>query len=79
MDLSKSGSKNGQLKVGLVPVEKYGRFKELLEAVPIDNVKSSGWNCQSRSLAALDWLRAEGLVAEEYPNNVIRYWLREDR
>jgi hypothetical protein len=79
VDLSRSGSKNGQLEVGFVPVKKYNRFKQLLEAVPIDNVESSGWNCQSWSLAALDWLRAEGLVAEEYPNNVIQYWLREDQ
>ena len=79
IDVSRSGSKNGQLEVGFVHVEKYDRFKQLLEAVPIDNIESSGWNCQSWSLAALDWLRAEGLVAEEYTNDVVRYWLREDQ
>ena len=47
VDLLMSGSKNGQLEVGFVPVEKYNRFKQLLEAVPIDNVEASGWNCQS--------------------------------
>ena len=65
--------------VGFVPVEKYDRFKQLLEAVRIDNVESSEWNRQDWSLAALDCLRAEGLVAEEYPNNVIQYWLRENQ
>lgn len=79
VDISRSGSKNGQLEVGFVPVTKYNRFKQLLQAVPIDNAEASGWNCQSWSLAALDWLRAEDMVAEEYPNNVIQYWLREDQ
>lgn len=79
VEVSKSGSKNGQLEVGSVPVEKYERFKQLLRAVPIDNVESSKWNCQNWSLAALDWFRAEGFIAEEYPNNVIQYWLREDQ
>jgi hypothetical protein len=79
VDLSRSGSKNGQLEVGFVPVTKYNRFKQLLQGVPIDNAEASGWNCQSWSLAALDWLRAEDMVAEEYPNNVIQYWLREDQ
>lgn len=79
VNLSRSGSKNGELEIGFVPVEKYDRFKQLLEAVPIDNVESSGWNCQSWSLAALDRLRTEGLVAEKSPNNVIQYWLREEQ
>jgi hypothetical protein len=73
------GIENRQLEVGSVPVEKYERFKQLLRAVPIDNVESSRWNCQNWSLVALDWLRAKGFIGEEYPNNVIQYWLREDQ
>ncbi|TVY67449.1 hypothetical protein LSUE1_G007444 [Lachnellula suecica] len=74
VDLARSGSKNGQLEVGTVPVAKYDLFKQLLGAVPIDNDESSGWNSLQ-----VDWLRAEGFVSEDYPNNVIQYWLREDR
>jgi hypothetical protein len=40
VDLSRSGSKNGQLEVGFVPVTKYNRFKQLLQAVPIDNAEA---------------------------------------
>jgi hypothetical protein len=79
VDLSKFDGANGQLEVGSIPVQKYERFKQLLQAVTIINVESSGWNYQSWSLAALDNLRGEGLVADDYPNNVIRHWLREDQ
>lgn len=79
MDITKSGSQKAELEVGSVPVEKYERFKQLLEEVPIDNVESSGWNCQNWSLTALDRLRAEGFIAEECTNNVIQHWLREDQ
>jgi hypothetical protein len=72
LDLSRSSSKNGQLEIGFVPVEKWDRFKQLLEAMPVDNVESLGQNCQRWSLTALDWLRVEGVVAEEYSNNVIQ-------
>lgn len=53
---------NGRLEIGFVPVGMYGLFKRLLGEVPIDLVESSGWNCQSWCLAALDRLRGEGLV-----------------
>ncbi|OBT77767.1 hypothetical protein VF21_03767 [Pseudogymnoascus sp. 05NY08] len=79
VDLSKIDGANGQPEVGSIPLQKYERFKQLLQAVTINNIESSGWNCQSWSLAALDNLRGEGLVADDYPNNVIRHWLREDQ
>lgn len=79
VDISKVDAENGQLEVGCIPVEKYEHFKQLLKAVPVDNIESSGWNCQSWSLAALNDLRAEGLVGDEYSNNVIQHWLREDQ
>ena len=79
VDLSKIDGENGQLEVGSIPLQKYERFKQLLQVVTIDNVESSGWNCQSWSLEALDNLREEGLVADDYPNNVIQHWLREDQ
>jgi len=60
-------------------VTKYDRFKQLLAAVLIDNEESSGWNCQDWSLAALQWLREEEFVDEEYQDNVVKYWLREDQ
>ncbi|TAQ84013.1 hypothetical protein B7494_g7661 [Chlorociboria aeruginascens] len=79
-DVSKSEpGKNGQLEVGVVPSEKYDRFKQALQAVPVNNVEASGWNCQSWCLAALDCLRSEGLIADGYPNHAIQYWLREDQ
>lgn len=79
VDLSKIDGGNAQLEVGSVPPQKYERFKQLLQAVAIDNDESSGWNCQSWSLSALDNLRVEGLVMDDYPNNVIQHWLREDQ
>jgi hypothetical protein len=78
VELAVYGKKNGELEIGSVPVEKYNRFKHLLEKVPIDNVESSEWNCQSWSIAALDLFREEGFVDGEYSNDVIRNWLRED-
>ncbi|OBT67736.1 hypothetical protein VE03_03549 [Pseudogymnoascus sp. 23342-1-I1] len=79
VDLSKIADENGRLEVGSIPLQKYERFKQLLEAVTIDNVESPGWNCQSWSLAALNNLRDEGLVANDYSNDVIQHWLREDQ
>lgn len=79
VDLSKVDGGNAQLEVGHIPPQKYERFKQLLEAVTIDNNESSGWNCQSWSLLALDNLREEGLVMNDYPNNVIQHWFREDQ
>lgn len=78
VELAVYGKKNGELEIGSVPVEKYNRFKQLLEKVPIDNVESSEWNCQSWCIAALDLFRVEGFVDGEYSNDVIRNWLRED-
>lgn len=79
MEDTNSEGKNGQLEVGSIPVYRYERFKELLNEIPIVNVESEKWNCQSWNLAALDALRAEGFVAEEYSNEAIQYWLREDQ
>lgn len=67
VDLSKIDDGNGQLEAGSIPLQKYERFKQLLQAVTIDNVESSGWNCQSWSLAALDNLREEGLSCRRLP------------
>ncbi|KFY45522.1 hypothetical protein V494_00900 [Pseudogymnoascus sp. VKM F-4513 (FW-928)] len=78
-DLSNIGVGNGHLEVGSIPVQKYERFKQLLEEVPINNSESSGWNYQSWSLAALHCLRKEGYIADDYPNNVVQHWLREDQ
>lgn len=74
-----SGDKNGELEIGAVPVEKYSRFKQLLADVPITKIESSQWNCQDWSLKALDFLRQEGFIEEQYQDNVISYWLREDK
>lgn len=46
VNINSSGSKNGELEIGAIPVSKYDRFKQLLEAAPINNIESSNWNCQ---------------------------------
>ncbi|OAL57259.1 hypothetical protein IQ07DRAFT_675315 [Pyrenochaeta sp. DS3sAY3a] len=79
LNINSSGSKNGELEIGAVPVDKYERFKQLLAAVPITNIESSKWNCQDWSLKVLEWIRTEGFVWEQYQDNAIRYWLREDQ
>ncbi|OBT99230.1 hypothetical protein VE01_02740 [Pseudogymnoascus verrucosus] len=78
VDLSKLDGANGRLEVGSIPLQKYELYKQLLQEVTIDNVESSGWNCQNWSLAALD-NREQDLVADDYSNNVIRHWLSEDQ
>ncbi len=78
VDLEKSSSVKQVLEVGAVPAGKIDRFKELLNTVEIDNDESTKWNCQSWSLEALDLLRLEGFILEDYSNNVIQNWLRED-
>ena len=79
VNINSSGSKIGELEIGAIPVSKYDRFKQLLAAGPVNNVQSSNWNCQDWSLSVLDWLRQEGFVEEQYQNDVIKYWLREDK
>ncbi|KAF1828386.1 hypothetical protein BDW02DRAFT_563111 [Decorospora gaudefroyi] len=79
VNINSSGSKNGELEIGAIPVSKYDRFKQLLADAPINNVESSNWNCQYWSLSVLDWLRQERFIEEQYQNNVIKYWLREDK
>lgn len=79
VNINSSRSKNGELEVGFIAVDKFDRFKQLLAAAPITNVESSRWNCQDWSLSVLDSFRREGFIEEQYPNNVIQYWLREDK
>ncbi|KAF2022238.1 hypothetical protein BU24DRAFT_488487 [Aaosphaeria arxii CBS 175.79] len=74
-----SDAKNQELEIGSVPVDKYARFTQLLANVPIIIDESSKWNCQDWSLEALDRFRREGFIEEQYQNNVIKYWLREDK
>jgi hypothetical protein len=77
VDLKKSSSVKEVLEVGAIPAGKINGFKQLLNTVKIDNSESTKWNCQSRSLEALELLRLEGFILEDYPNNMIQYWLRE--
>lgn len=79
LDLSELGSKNGELEVGKVPEQKLVLFKEILEKLPVVNDESLTWNCQNWSISALDKLRDAGFIGDDYSNNVIRYWLREDQ
>lgn len=76
--INSSGSKNREFEIEAISVSKYNRFKQLLAAARIENVESSNRNCQDWSLNVLEWLRQEGFTEEEYQNNVIRYWLREE-
>ncbi|CAG8973028.1 hypothetical protein HYALB_00007256 [Hymenoscyphus albidus] len=77
-DLKESAGIKEILEVGAVPAGKIDRFKELLNSVRIEKNESTKWNCQSWCLEALELLRLEGFFSEDYPNNVIQYWLRED-
>lgn len=79
VNLKASATRNGELEIGSIPVSKYDHFNQLLETTAINNVESSKWNCQDWSLSALDRLRAEGFIEEQYTNDVIKYWLREDK
>lgn len=67
------------LEVGIIPARKLSLVKEILQGVPIIVDEASKWNCQSWCLEALDRLREEGFVLEDYSNEVFRYWLREEK
>lgn len=78
VDLKKSSSIKEVLEVGAIPAGKIAQFKQILDSVGTDNNESTKWNCQNWSLEALSLLRWEGFVSEDYPNNVIQYWLKEE-
>ncbi|EPE28766.1 hypothetical protein GLAREA_09887 [Glarea lozoyensis ATCC 20868] len=78
LDLKEPPSAKEILEVETIPADKIERFGRLLESVKVKNDESSKWNCQSWSLEVLDILRLEGFVSEDYPNNVVQNWLRED-
>jgi hypothetical protein len=78
VDLEKSGSKNQELEIGLVEISRMERANELFRMVPIERSESSGWNCQSWSHTALEYLRREGFVSGDYTDEMIKYWLQED-
>jgi len=79
VDLKKSGSKKLDLEIGSVESGKTGRVREILRAIPIEKNEASSWNCQDWSLAALDALRKEGFIDDQYTNEVIKNWLQEDQ
>ncbi|KAL9104744.1 MAG: hypothetical protein Q9163_000356 [Psora crenata] len=63
---------------GEVESEKMDKVTEKLRAIPIEKNEASSRNCQGWSLAALDVLRKEGFIDDQYTNEVIKNWLRED-
>jgi hypothetical protein len=77
-DLGKSGSKKQVLETGSVEAAKMGGINEILRMDPVEKNEASGWNCQNWSLVALECLRREGFIDDQYTNEMIKYWLRED-
>ena len=79
VNIDGSQRKVHELDIGTVPGDKYDRFKQLLAAAPVTNDETSKWNCQNWSLQVLDWLRGEGFITEDYKNEIIQYWVRENQ
>ncbi|EPE04408.1 hypothetical protein F503_01412 [Ophiostoma piceae UAMH 11346] len=77
VDLSKSGSLKEELEVGEVDDAKLGKVHELLKDVTIDNVESSGWNCQDWALAGMEKLKAEGFVYDYLTAEALKNWMKE--
>jgi hypothetical protein len=65
-DLNKPGSLKEELQIGEVDAAKLDSVHKLLKECSIDNIESSGWNCQDWGLERLEKLRAEGFVDETY-------------
>lgn len=79
MDTQKSGSKKLDLEIGLIEAGRMDRVTEILQNVFIESDEASLWNCQDWSLAALEVLRKEGFIDDQYTNEGIKHWLREDQ
>lgn len=67
-----------QLEIGEVDASKLDWVHGILKGVAIDDVESSGWNCQNWTLAGMEGLRAEGFVYDYITAETARNWLKEE-
>jgi hypothetical protein len=77
VDINKSGSLKEQLQIGEVDAAKLDLVHQRLKECRIDDVESSGWNCQDWALEGLEKLGAEGFVDGTYTREVVKNWLKE--
>lgn len=76
VEMKEIGSKTLDLEIKSVEPRKLDRVTEIMKTVPVETSEASPWNCQDWSLAAVETLRKEGFIDDQYTNEIIKYWLR---
>ena len=77
IDPDNSGHFLQKVEIGTVSGGALKAFGEACAGVTIDSSESSGWNCQSWSLEALNKIREVRGVDIWYGNAAIKEWLKE--
>ncbi|KAF2223511.1 hypothetical protein BDZ85DRAFT_110478 [Elsinoe ampelina] len=75
--LDKSSMLKHELDVGEIEASKIDRVHEILSTVSIDQVESSGWNCQNWAIDGFLKLQQEGLAYDHLTVEQIKNWFRE--
>lgn len=77
VDLKKSQNRKEELEIGEVDDSKLDEIHNILKEVPIDNVESSGWNCQDWALDGMVKLQEKGFVYDFHKKEDVKNWLKE--